>query len=61
MMILTCTLRLPVSATHKSGHCSALSALHCQRNRAPYLKPSVYVAKIFSLHLQAKRSSLTYS
>ncbi len=61
MTTLTRTLRLPVSAIHKSGHCSVLSALHCQRNRAPYRELSGYVAKILSLHLHVKLSSFTYS
>ncbi len=61
MTALTRTLRLPASAIHKSGHCSVLSALHCQRNRAPYLEPSGHVAKILSLHMHAKHSSFTYS
>ncbi len=61
MMTLTRTLRLPVSAIYKSGHCSVLSALYCQRNRAPHLEPLGYVAKIPSFHLHAKHSSFTYS
>ncbi len=55
------TLRLPVSAINKSGHCSALSALHCQRNRAPYLESSCYGAQILSLHFYVRHTLSTCS
>ncbi len=61
-MTLTRTLRFPVSATHNSGHCSVLSALHCQRNRAPSSNPpamsqkySLFTCKQSILHSHIAR------
>ncbi len=56
------TLRLPVSALNNSGHCSALSAKHCQRNRAPHFESSccgaqillfIFYVKAYSIYMQS--------
>ena len=50
--------RLPVRVTHISGYCSVWSAIHCQRNKAPYLDLPGHVANfLFFSRLQAKLSS----
>ncbi len=55
------TLRLPVSAINKSGHCSVLSALHCQRNRAPTSNPPATVHKYSLFIFYVKHTLSTYS
>ena len=53
--------RLPVRVTHISGHCSVWSAMHCQRNRAPYPDLSGHVAKILFFSLASKAIFPTYN
>jgi hypothetical protein len=52
------TLRLPDSALNNSGHCTAMSALHCQRNRAPHSDPPAVVHKYFLLISSRKAHSI---
>jgi hypothetical protein len=48
------SIRLPVIFKNNSGHRTALSALHCHRNRAPH-------SAIHFLHTAHKYSTLHFS